>query len=482
MKYLISSFLLVLLISCSSSDGDSDTTPPPPSNTLASVSVVSATNILENSATSGGNVTSNGGANVTAKGVCWSTNTNPTINDNKTSNGNGIGTFTSELTGLNPNTLYYVRAYATNSEGTAYSSGISFTTEEEPVQCGNVLSTGIELKTQTEVDNLGAQGINIINGNLMFDGLSGANSDPIIDLSSLSCLQEVNGFILFDNLENVETLEGFENLDYTQGLVFQTTNISSLDALSSLEIVDGNVIISRNNMLTNLNGLNGITSILGTLQIISNDELTNAEGLESLQSVGEELWIYDNPKLPNIEGLNNLTQVGGKLYITDNNILTNIEALSNLETLSAINIENNPMLESISAFSNLTVLTIERLIIKQNSALVSLLGLENINIITDFVEIRYNDVMINVDGLNNIETIGNYLTISDNNLFSDLDGLSNLVSVGGELTIRSDSGTLTNVCGLQPLLVANGLEGAFSIFIEGFDVTEQDIIDGNCSQ
>lgn len=93
------------------------------------------TNITLTSATSGGTITADGGFPVTARGVCWSTLNNPTIANTKTSDGAGNGTFNSNLTGLNPNTTYYVRAYATNSEGTGYGNEISFTTQQgqEPV-------------------------------------------------------------------------------------------------------------------------------------------------------------------------------------------------------------------------------------------------------------------------------------------------------------------------------------------------------------
>ena len=95
---------------------------------LISVTTYSATDITQNSATSGGNVTDDGGFTVTAKGVCWSTSQNPTINDNHTVDGSGIGTFVSYLTGLSENTTYYVRAYGTNSVGTSYGNQISFIT------------------------------------------------------------------------------------------------------------------------------------------------------------------------------------------------------------------------------------------------------------------------------------------------------------------------------------------------------------------
>jgi hypothetical protein len=92
------------------------------------------TDITANTAISGGNVTSDGGNPVTARGVCWSTSLNPTITNDHTNDGFGIGGFTSFIPGLAGNTLYYVRSYATNSEGTAYGSQKSFTTLEPYMQ------------------------------------------------------------------------------------------------------------------------------------------------------------------------------------------------------------------------------------------------------------------------------------------------------------------------------------------------------------
>lgn len=91
------------------------------SNALA-VSTLAPSEITATSATSGGNVFADGGTAVTARGVVWSTSANPTITSNTgiTSNGTGVGAFTSNITGLNENTTYYVRAYATNVNGTEY--------------------------------------------------------------------------------------------------------------------------------------------------------------------------------------------------------------------------------------------------------------------------------------------------------------------------------------------------------------------------
>ncbi len=84
--------------------------------------------ITQNSATAGGNITIDGGFSVTARGVCWSTSANPIASGSHTTDGSGTGTFISSITGLLSNTLYHVRAYATNANGTFYGDDQTFTT------------------------------------------------------------------------------------------------------------------------------------------------------------------------------------------------------------------------------------------------------------------------------------------------------------------------------------------------------------------
>jgi pectinesterase len=96
----------------------------PPSLTTAAVS-----NVMVKTAVSGGNVTSWGGAQVTARGICWDTAGLPSVAGAKTVEGSGIGGFVSALTGLTGGTRYIVRAYATNSAGTGYGDTVSFTSQ-----------------------------------------------------------------------------------------------------------------------------------------------------------------------------------------------------------------------------------------------------------------------------------------------------------------------------------------------------------------
>lgn len=97
--------------------------------TTPTLSTIAISGITSSSATSGGSITSNGGATITSKGICWSTSPNPTIAlSTKTNDGTGSNSFTSTLSSLTQNTLYYVRSYATNANGTSYGNQITFTT------------------------------------------------------------------------------------------------------------------------------------------------------------------------------------------------------------------------------------------------------------------------------------------------------------------------------------------------------------------
>ncbi|MFM6976632.1 MAG: hypothetical protein ACKOW2_07265 [Sphingobacteriaceae bacterium] len=113
-------FIMSIIASCKR---DKEITVPVPVLTTTAV-----TNITFDSATSGGDITSDGGSPITASGICWSNNPNPTIADSHTADGTTTGSFTSNMASLNSLAVYHVRAYATNSNGTSYGNDISFTT------------------------------------------------------------------------------------------------------------------------------------------------------------------------------------------------------------------------------------------------------------------------------------------------------------------------------------------------------------------
>lgn len=122
--------LLIITQSCKKSKIDSPWSVP-------TVSTSQVLGITETSVIAGGDIISNGGTTVTASGVCWSANNNPTIDDNLTTDGSDSGVFLSNISDLTRNTTYYVRAYATNSEGTGYGDVVSFTTNGVPTLTTN---------------------------------------------------------------------------------------------------------------------------------------------------------------------------------------------------------------------------------------------------------------------------------------------------------------------------------------------------------
>lgn len=93
-----------------------------------SLATTVSSNITSSTAASGGNIVSDGGSAVIARGVCWATTANPTIAGSKTINGAGTGIFVSSITGLVTGTTYFLRSYATNSTGTSYGNQLVFPT------------------------------------------------------------------------------------------------------------------------------------------------------------------------------------------------------------------------------------------------------------------------------------------------------------------------------------------------------------------
>jgi hypothetical protein len=154
--------------------------------TLPTVTTQAVTGITGSSATSGGNVTSDGGETVTARGVCWSTSANPTTADSKTVDGSGTGSFISTMTGIMPGKAYHVRAYATNSAGTGYGSDIPFSGMTLPPcsQCTGdpVFLTNVIFPSGTACECVDATSITVGPNVTIENGAIIVFRAPIIDL------------------------------------------------------------------------------------------------------------------------------------------------------------------------------------------------------------------------------------------------------------------------------------------------------------
>ena len=159
--------------------------PNAPTTELPTVTTTAVSNIAPTTAMSGGNVTADGGADITARGICWSTSQTPTISGNHTTDGTGTGSFNSTMTGLTPNTIYYVRAYATNSEGTAYGEVVSFTTLQQNL-VGDINEDGV-----VSIDDVSVLLSHLL-GNTSLTGQSlinaDVNGDGVISIDDVSTL------------------------------------------------------------------------------------------------------------------------------------------------------------------------------------------------------------------------------------------------------------------------------------------------------
>ena len=169
-----------------------------------------ASSITLTSASSGGSISDNGGAPITASGICWSsTSSAPTLSDSKTTDGPlSVGTFSSSLAGLTAGVTYNVRAYATNSKGTGYGPVMTFTTLATPpfqapaiVQAGLILN--LDAANPASYPGTGSTWTNLVTGNAV----------PSFSISSGAYVNSDGGVIRFPSTGgNAQSSTGFANL------------------------------------------------------------------------------------------------------------------------------------------------------------------------------------------------------------------------------------------------------------------------------
>lgn len=226
--------------------------------TLPVLITSSATNITSTTAVSGGNITSSGGGNISAKGVCWAASANPTIANDKTSDGTGSGAFTSNITDLKPGTLYHLRGFATNEAGTAYGNEITFTTVA-------VLPT----LTTTAISGLTTISA-ISGGNITDNGGSAVTSRGV-------CWSTISG----STVSGSHTSDGTGNGIYTSsitGLTANTTYYVRAYAVNSIGTAYGNEIIFITNQVTVPSLMTTEASSVTSTTAVSGGTITNDGG------------------------------------------------------------------------------------------------------------------------------------------------------------------------------------------------------------
>jgi|GEM_PF-6045124 len=233
--------------------------------TKPTLTTVAVTEITANSATSGGNISNDGGATVSVRGLCWSTNPNPTTDHFKTTDGAGPGIFSSALTNLTSGTIYYVRAYATNNMGTAYGNEVSFNTPSIYVSFisdakKSVVSTETYVHFRTTIPTVGDENdFNLISDNSVVTDLDDlvlatSNKDGVLEKTFAAYgLGLVGADYKFEfslptylGSDGVTNQNSFVSLDDTTNVLTVNQGMTSIDrtplVLVKLKSMEGNLL------------------------------------------------------------------------------------------------------------------------------------------------------------------------------------------------------------------------------------------------
>jgi len=297
---------------------------------LAIVNTNSVTNDGPTSVTSGGNVTSEEGVEVTARGVCWSTSSNPTTANLHTTDGTGTGSFTSSITGLTVNTKYYVRAYAINTIGTSYGDELNFITYsgsgsgtvsdpfliESLEQLNSISSnTGFWDRNFKQINNINASATSTLNS----DGGSGYYGFSPIGNSSTKFTGTYNGhgYSISNIYINRGTTDYIGFFGYTLGGSISNLNLSSIN-IHGQYFVGGLVGFNDNTNLTNCSSTgtaSGTAAVGGLAGEIDNSTVDKCYSTASVS--------YSGSSVVNFYG-------GGLVSRLINAIVTNCYATGNV--------------------------------------------------------------------------------------------------------------------------------------------------------
>jgi hypothetical protein len=478
MKKILGIVLALFLAACG---GDDETQPPQETTIDPSTSIVDIINITDFGAEVSVALLANENDLITEKGVVWSTNTNPTIEDSIVSGGSGNGGFNVTITGLESGTQYNVRSFITIGESTIYSSSMSFSTTNSCFS--NVFEGSIRLETQTEVEAFGAIGYCKVSGGLQIGTLFN-DDERITDISTLSSIKEVRFLTINNTLLN--NLNSLQNLVKTE-IVSMSDNVNMLniDGLSNVTSPIYKIRITNHSLLQNLDGLSGLVSMdanyAGSLMIFNNASLENIDGL-----LGITRWsrggirIKLNPLLTNLDGLSNINEIEVvDISIESNNSLSNIDGLSNFAFREDTNfgIRNNPLLNNIDVFSNVT--SLGGFYMEESPGIENLNALSNLSSLGSLI-IEENESLNSISDLANLDSLGS-LYIRGNSSLQNLNGLENLSTIDLSFLVRNNN-LLLDFCAITTLIVGGGLNGEYIVSNNAYNPTQQDIIDGNCSQ
>ncbi|MEZ4963182.1 MAG: FG-GAP-like repeat-containing protein [Saprospiraceae bacterium] len=216
-------------------------------------------------------------------------------------------------------------------------------------------------------------------------------------------------------------------------VTIQGNNITNLNGLSQITLIDGNLLIQQNPNLSNLNGLQNLLFVNEFLGIYVNNTLDDISALSNITTLPLGLGVGVNPQLTSLDGLNNLTNIGSTVLITENDNLNDITALSNVTSINGyLRIISNGSLQNLNGLQGLTTVT-SQMEILGNGQLQTLVGLDNLTSIGRWLRIEDNAALNSLAALSNLNTINanntsgaGYLYVINNGSLLSLSGLDNL--------------------------------------------------------
>ena len=306
---------------------------------------------------------------------------------------------------------------------------------------GNVLIEGIEL---TEIKNLnGLYPITSIEGDLIIK-----NNVSLFVLSGLENLNTIGGKLEINYCYNLGSVEGLNGLMSVGTDLYLKDNwdLANLAGLENLSYIGRNISLSRNYRLHYIEGLNSISVINGDFYLYLS-HLKSFKGLDNLTEISGNFIIKSC--VESFEDLTNLTEIGGRFHLEDCRVndFTGLENLNSItdriEIISPRNLQNFEGLESL-------IIVNDDFVVKNASKLQNFEGLNNMEQINGSLILKNNVILENFEGFDNLTTIYRNLELLSNPMILNFDGLNSLEYIGLNLNV-SNNAFIENFVGLNSL-------------------------------
>ncbi len=249
----------------------------------------------------------------------------------------------------------------------------------------------------------------------------------ITNLNGLSVLTIIDGDLFFDDNDVLTSFSGLDALMTIGGdlNVYDTELITNFSGLGALETINGSFMLAENNQLTSFTGLTSLDTIFGMFEVGHNLILSSFNGLQSLTHTGgfEIAYVHN---MQDLSGLSALNSIGGFFHITSCHNLTSLSGLNSLTTVGGtLNINGNPILENVAGLDALISVG-GQFGLGNNTNISSLANLNSLTTVASDFNIGGCDMLPDLSGLEALTTIGGELRIGGNSILTSLQGIDNI--------------------------------------------------------